>query len=458
MKKFIVSTFISLSMLLAGLLSFSAIASSEGSASAFLSSDATSYDVGATFTVWVGVEVSSGTAGAVEANMNYDASKLAFDCIVSTGDLDASLEQTISSGRIHIVKGKMGGFSGQATVYGVKFKALSAGSTTINLDTSHIADSSGSFMTLSLDNLSLTLSTPTTPVTPPTTPMTPTTSTTPTVKKKTTTTKKYTTVIQTISPEKSSVTFDKVSGIADGQDKICASISVKNTLNKAVTNIKPDITVLGGLDVLDETLSGEVWQACLISLLPGAKSVSVSVSGIVLKNQDIEFMPKEILSPKKEETTEPIITPMQMLNNSLSAISGTVTVANAKDSSAQKEITDKDLILVSGTGTAGSLIRVYVHSDSVVTKETTVDDDGNWSVQTDQPLAVGEHRAEVLVYDKYGNESTTKLLSRFNVVKKSTLGFTLIVSLIIFVVLSVGYFFWRKIRQSKNVLPLGNKV
>lgn len=60
--------------------------------------------------------------------------------------------------------------------------------------------------------------------------------------------------------------------------------------------------------------------------------------------------------------------------------------------------------VISGTSEPGAKIEVFV--DGELVGETTVDDDGTWSIEVAEALEPGEHEVEVIARDEAGNERT----------------------------------------------------
>lgn len=427
--KLIAKICLSLSIALLLSASFSSPHSLASSAvSISLVSDSGSYTVGDELTVWVKVSVTGGMAAAVEGNLEFDIAKLKFVSIQSTSDFDVSLEQTVDNNKIHLVRGKLGGFSGDATLYGVTLDALSSGTASFNLATSMVADSDGNKVTPQLSGLSLTIndssSTGGTVTPPPETPADTTDNSdtgTSTPKKKTTSTVSNAGILNL---SKSTVAFDKTSAIADGQDKICASVTLKNNRDKAVTNIKPEIKLLGGADATAISLNQSVWSSCLTSSMAGEKLVTLAVNNTTLQDKIVEFLlPKTVAAPATPTTQDTATTesPQQILSQKLSGISGQVSRVSGKEISQKSPINTKDLLEVSGQAEPGVSLKIYIYSSQSIVKDVTVGDDGSWSVKLDAPLPVGDHRLEASVVDKYGNESESKLLARFDVIKSSNL-------------------------------------
>jgi hypothetical protein len=402
------------------------IANAVGAASVSLISDKTSYNIGDTFTVWVNVATTSDKLGAIEANANFEIDKLQYIAINDTNDFSEILEKSTAPGMTHVVAGKSGGLSGSATVYGVSLKALAVGQTVINLNTTTAAASDGSKMTLNLGSLTLTIN-PTTTVTPdqpivPDQPANPGngTTTTPTTTKPTTAKPKTTTkatpasysdVVSTVMLAKSTVVFDKNIATADGKDKVCVQVSLRDQNDAAITNMTPALVAVGGADISEIALSGDAWNACISSTAAGDKKITTSVSGIVLKEQVLSF---SAAVETKTSTVEKEL-PTAVLEKDLIEVTAEIILpAGAKVS------TDRDFISISGKAKAGSIVKVTVHSDQAIEKEVTADSSGNWNLELDQTLAVGSHRVEVALADKYGNQSTTKVVAKFEVTKSSS--------------------------------------
>jgi outer membrane biosynthesis protein TonB len=137
-----------------------------------ITSSQSAYFVGDPITVSVNVNIASGTLGAIEANLKFDPSIMQYIAVRESVDFDETLENVVppaTPGAIHLVRGKLGGISGSATVYSVDFKALKTGSVTITSPLSTLIGSDGSTMIASVGSLPLTITD-----TPPPSPLAPT--------------------------------------------------------------------------------------------------------------------------------------------------------------------------------------------------------------------------------------------------------------------------------------------
>ena len=400
-------------------------ANAQGGGTVTLSPSCTSCQVGSNLTVTVSVSASGSAIGAVEVNLNYDKTKLSFGNITHFSDandfadiLSEKADQSI--GAIHIEAGKQGGLpdGSSGRIFAATFSVIAVGSASFSAAPLDGANQDGR-VTLIANSLSVSLelsrdtdsseSGSDTGVNSGSG----TGSSTPTPSGKTgTSTPKV--IVNNYS--KSEISFDKANVLPDGSDKACATILVKNN-GKIVTNLKPTIKTEGGLDLSTITLSKDSWSTCASSTVPGSKRVMISIGGTLLKDQTLSF--NSSFADQAKSTTDETLSANTAgdLIKILAKVRAKADIGAKKDIFSQKSITSIDLVKISGTAEPGTKLKIYIHSPELIQKEVAVGSDGKWSVQLDQGLTPGAHRAEAAVIDKYGTESDAKLIARFTVEK-----------------------------------------
>jgi len=412
-------------------------------------------------TVWTEIDANT-VVGSIEANLNYDTSKLKFQSVEYGSSFDTQLDENVAEdvGVVTVIRGATGGMTGHGQIFGVTFLLKSAGNANFTLSPVDGADQNGRIsvsvksLTIKIadapsvsqvaptaDNNSSTSSTSQTSgntnsgsptasssTNSPTSSSSPATSTssssststnsgtsgTSAKKPAASSTTSKTTATASISPapdySSSEVSFNKTTATADGKDKICTNITVKDKSGAINKKIKPEIAVDGGADKTDLTLQTDSWSSCISSSQSGDKKVTVSVSGIIVKDSTVSFVdPMQSTVPEAAATV-----PSTTL---LDAVNGTVAISGPKDIFHPSEITDHEKISLQGVGKPGTTLAIYIHSSDAIRKIVTVGNDGKWSLALDQSLAAGAHRVDAALLDKYGNESTPKVVTRFSVVR-----------------------------------------
>ena len=356
-----------------------------------LYSDKMSYKPGEEVLVLLQTSAGNSTLSAVEANLNYDQTKYEFSSFEQTTDYDATMLAEVNNGVVRIIRGRLGGAGGDRALLYLRFKAKTTGEGAINITSANAVYSDGSKLSVASDSMVLPISD--TPA--------PTASST---------SSKPKTFSQSVpvSSKESAVTFDKTTAEANGTDKICMSVTVKNSSGGIIKNIKPDITIMGGADVAGNELTGDSWTVCLTSASAGTKRLIVSVSGIVIKDTQIEFGSLRV----SEGETTPLLT----LSDLIASISGTITTERRFAILDRNSITSWDKLEISGSAAPDTSLKVYVFSNQI-SKEVSVNSDGKWNLKLNQALDPGSHRVEAAALDKYGNESKSKVIAVFDVKK-----------------------------------------
>lgn len=306
-------------------------------------------EVGKEVTFTVKANVPTGIVAAIDANLNYDKSKLAMvGAVTYFTDLDQKLEESLfpDVGVIHVVVGKNNGTNGQLKVYAVTFRALSAGDASVSIAPYVLVNTNGERMDASANSGSINITnvvvvnpnpdsvptpTPTPAPTPTPTPEqeeesnsnsdssassvsqttndenqdVPATQTSkPTKKTIKTPTKSVTTttVKSKIDTTKSIFNVDKNAAVADGKNQICSNITLKDSSGKVINDIKPTLVIDGQAQITTNQKAGEVWQICIVSKTVGTNKLSVSLPG------DIKFGDKSVVFKAVQlvENTTPI--------------------------------------------------------------------------------------------------------------------------------------------------------
>ena len=428
-----------------------------------LSASCTSCQVGDNVVITVSATTAGSAIGAVEVNLNYDKTKLQYQSVShfsGPNDFSDILSEQVDQGVavIHIEAGKQGGLlSGSGNIFSTSFKVLSAGNASFSAGPIDGANQDGRVL-LTANSLNITLSVATNPspgggdepIPNPSIDPTPAPTSTST---STSTSKDASNVSYDFS--KSEVNFDKTSALPNGNDKICASILVKN-YNKIVTNLKPIIKTEGGVDLSNITLSKDIWSVCATSSLASNKRIMISVKDRLIKDQTIVFLTPATTVTPASEPTAPTPTVEQSTSDAtkiiiaqLSNVKGIVSIASKKDLINKEEITDVDLVQISGTAEPDTQLRLYIHSPVLIQRDVAVGSDGKWSTKLDAALNSGAHRVEAAVVDSYGQESDTKLISRFSVTKSLNKQMIILFSSLLVAVLTLLIFFLRRRRQDK---------
>lgn len=230
---------------------------------------------------------------------------------------------------------------------------------------------------------------------------------------------KTATIFSLIDIAKSTVSFDKLAAVSNGQDKICMSITMKDKNGKVVTATKPTVQVIGGVDLTELALSGDSWSLCMSSTSASDKKVTTSIYGVIFSDQALSFtlppVVEQILKTKEPEATA--LTQSAVLDLELDKVLGDIILP----AEANKTAGENDLVQFEGTGDPNTIIKVLIHSPEQIEREVTVDSSGKWSLKLDQKLSVGQHRVQVVVLDRYGNQSSAKTLTTFSIVKSQSL-------------------------------------
>ncbi|MFA6963321.1 MAG: cohesin domain-containing protein [Patescibacteria group bacterium] len=444
-------------------------AMAQGTGDLELSSSCTSAcEVGSDLTVTVSAVASTSSIGAVEVNLNYDKTKLQYQSVSyfsGENDFADHFAETVNQdiAVIHVEAGKPGGLaSGSGNVFAVSFKVLAAGSASVTAGPIDGANQDGR---VNLTSNSLVVScivatVPDTIVDPPPTPAavdvneaTPDVADTNTSAGSSTQKTKAT----TYSFSKSEVIFDKTTALPDGNDKICASILLKN-YGKIVTSLKPTIKSESGIDLGKTTLSKTIWSVCATSKLAGSKRIKISVKNILIKDQVVVFaapVTAPVTSvPAATETVEPVASISDITETiiqRLLSVKGGVSVASKNDILNRKGITNVDLVQISGTAEPGTKLKLYIHSPVLIEKEVTVGSDGKWSAEVGQTLTPGTHRVEAAVVDEYNTESDTRLITKFSVAKSKN-NPVIITAISLFVLLSVGIFYFIRRKRKMQLM------
>ncbi|MEI6498691.1 MAG: cohesin domain-containing protein [bacterium] len=249
---------------------------------------------------------------------------------------------------------------------------------------------------------------------------------------------------------KSEVVFNKIFGVADDSDKICINILIKNYGN-TVINIKPTIKTDGGVDIKSLDLINDNWSACITSKTEGSKRLMISVNDILIKDQTVNFtlpvlaganVVAPIVTSGEVKVTDSVskVIPKQLL-----IVKGDVSILSNNDLLNRGEITDVDIIQISGTGDPGTTLRLYIHSPVLIQKDVVVGPDGKWIASLDTTLSPGDHRVEVAIVNSYGQESNTKLITKFNVAKSKNKTIIIAgISTLIFILLIIFFIIKRK--------------
>lgn len=437
-----------------------------GGTVALSSSCVTSCQVGTSLTVTASINAVGSMIGAVEINLNYDKAKLTFQNITHFSDAndfsDVFSEKADQSvGAIHVEAGKQSGLAigSSGRVFAATFAVIATGNASFSVAPLDAANQDGR-VTLTADSLNVSLVNATdssnsgSMATGGGTGSDNSNSNSTTNNKKSTTTSK----IVVIDYSKSEVSFDKLIVLPDGKDRTCASILIKKS-GKIATNVKPTLKTEGGLDLSAITLNSDRWSVCASSSVAGSKRILISVGGTLLKDQNVSFTVPFATQAEVTGKTLPTQTTANLANvliRRLKNVTGKAEIANKNDIFNRKNITEIDIVKLTGKADSGVKLMIYVHSPVLIQKEVTVGPDGKWSVSLDQRLTTGAHRVEAAVIDKYGTESDPKLIARFTVVKSY---FTpIIIALFSFLALLsaiVFYVFYRKRKMaiSSQVQP-----
>lgn len=425
-----------------------------------LSSSCTSCEVGSNVAITVSATTARNAIGAVEVNLNYDKTKLQYQSVShfsGPNDFSDILSEQVDQGVavIHIEAGKQGGLlSGSGNIFSASFKVLSAGNASFSAGPIDGANQDGRVL-LTSNSLNITLVAATNP--PPggdngsgsdtsdNTASTATNATTP-----------ARTASGSYDFSKSEVNFDKISALPNGNDKICAGILVKN-YSKIVTNLKPTIKTEGGVDLSDITLSKNIWSVCATSSLASDKRIMISVKDRLIKDQTIVFLTPATTQTPSPEPTAPTVEQStsdatKIIIAQLSSIEGMVSIASKKDLINRTGITDVDLVQISGTAEPDTQLRLYIHSPVLIQRDVTVGSGGKWSTKLDAALNSGAHRVEAAIVDSYGQESDTKLISRFSVTKSLNKQVIILFSSFLAAVLTLLIFFLRRRRQNRLLM------
>jgi hypothetical protein len=422
-------------LFLIALLLFPSIGYAQNSATLSISNSCTACTLNSTVSTSVSISVQSGVLGAVEVNLNYDQTKLKFNSISYDASLDTALEEGVSEnvGVIHVVRGKTGGFTGSGRIFTVNFTAIAVGSAALSLSPVDGVDSNGDRMMVNGASATLTITEA------------------PTGGGGTTGGGGGGTTTQPVVHDytKSTVVFDKETALADGADRICLVITVKDK-GVVVKNLRPVIVVDGGADKETPKLSGSEWRACVWSSQVGVKKITVKASTTIIGQKDVIFT-APIQPPVVGEPELPVEEPLES-EKPVIKLTGKVEIGKDGDRF-KNEITDLDLVRIYGTAPVGSTVRLYIHSNENLTREVVANDKGEWSVLLDKPLSAGFHRVDGVLVDKYGNESRLIVLSKFEVVSSSNRQIYLIGggALIMLILAGTWLAFWlrqRKIQRS----------
>lgn len=392
-----------------------------------LYSDKMSYKPGEEVLVLLQTGAGNSTLSAVEANLSYDQTKYEFSSFEQTTDYDATMLAEVNNGIVRIIRGKLGGAGGDKALLYLRFKAKTTGEGTINIASANAVYSDGSKLSITPDSMTLPIAD--TPA--------------PTISSTSSKTKTFSQSVP-VSSKESAVTFDKTTAEANGVDKICMSVTVKNSSGAIIKNIKPDITIMGGADVAGNELSGDSWAVCLTSASAGTKRLIVSASGIVIKDTQIEFGSLRV----GEGETTPLLT----LSDLIASISGTVTTERRFAILDRNSITSWDKLEISGTAESDTSLKVYVFSNQI-SKEVSVNSDGKWSLKLNQVLDPGSHRVEAAALDKYGNESKSKVIAVFDVKKYRPYDAFIMIAFIIlgiWILVETARFLHHKIRSRRD--------
>ena len=433
--------------------------------------------IGDTVAVTVSATAVNTPIGAVEINLNYDQTRLKYVSLshFSGGDdfSDILLERVEENvGVIHVEAGKQGGLlNATGNIFVASFTASTAGSAAFSASPIDGANQDGR-ITLSANTLNIMVEeksssgggddTGGSAVDTGDTGGTGDTGASSSVNTGTSSKTKvaYTSSIPLYS--KSEVVFDKTTAEANGSEKLCASIKVKK-YSTIVTSIKPTLKTEGGLDLSDPTLNGKTWQVCATSTVAGDKRIMISVANYLVKDQTVSFtsLPAEqnlATTIASIASDGEVKTPTDLVRKLL-LVEGNVSVAKKNDFFNRKQITDIDLIKISGRSYSNTKIDLYIHSTEAVQQTVTADENGQWSVNLVQALAAGNHRVEVAVIDKYGNESESMKISNFEVVQSnSKIMWIYIISGVSIIGIFAFLFVQIKNRRNKRVLDTSDML
>ena len=449
MKKTLVTTAVALLIyFVIGLINKTEPAIAQSTGTIDLSPSCTSCEIGSDLVVTVSAVASASPIGAAEINLNYDKAKLQFQSVAyfsGANDFSDHFSEVVNQdiAVIHVEAGKPGGLSsGSGRIFSASFKVLSAGNASISAGPIDGANQDGRvFLTANSLDVSLIAASSSTTAETGNTAVNTNKSTSKSTQKAKATTYDF---------SKSEVSFDKTNVLPDGNDKICASILVKN-FGKIVTNLKPTIKSEGGLDLGDITLSKNNWSVCATSKLASSKRLMVSVKNILIKDQTIIFSLPFVEEVKIVEPVEKSVNDVpENIIQQLSTIKGNVLIASKNDLLNKKEITDVDLVEISGTADPGTSLKLYIHSPVLIQKDVKVGSDGKWSAKIDRTLSSGTHRVEAAVVDDYNQESDTRLIAKFTVAKsKNKSAIIIAVSSLVLLLAIVFYLIRRKKRMSQ---------
>jgi|GEM_PF-1529655 len=211
----------------------------------------------------------------------------------------------------------------------------------------------------------------------------------------------------------SEVNFDRVEVLANGTDKACADILVKEN-GRIVTNIKPTVFTEYKIIVSPVSQINQYWTVCFSSKFSGKNAVDFQVSGMKINTTELDFFAENNFERGGSVDNR---SAMFVKLSSLSHINGKLVVAKKNDYFIKDKLTDADLIAFAGVADPFSTVKLYIHSDQEISKQTVAKADGSWSILLESPLVLGEHKAEVAFIDRNGNESPKKNISRFTVVR-----------------------------------------
>ncbi|MEI8143575.1 MAG: cohesin domain-containing protein [Candidatus Berkelbacteria bacterium] len=409
-----------------------ALAENTGSIS--ISSSCSSCNIGGTVIITAKAVSTSNAIGGVEINLNYDKAKLKYESISyfsGSNDFTDILSEQINQniGVIHVEAGKPGGLlHGEGNVFAAAFTVTTTGSASINFGPLDGANQDGRVF-LSGNSLNITLTSVTPPIVdppsnPPSNPSS--TSSTRTTTSSASTTTTTTTTATTYNFSKSEIVFDKTTAIADGSDKICASIIVKN-FGTIITDLKPTIKIEGGADLTNIDLNKNSWNFCTTSTTASAKRLMISVQSRLIKDQMVSFSSlatTATLEPAAEkiddnQVAEPVENSRDLVLQQLSSVTGNVSIITKKDILNKSGFTDVDLIEISGTATPGLKLKLYIYPSVFIRKYVAAGDDGKWSTKISKPLTPGAYRVDAAVIDNYDQESDATLVANFTVAKSN---------------------------------------
>lgn len=174
-----------------------------------------------------------------------------------------------------------------------------------------------------------------------------------------------------------------------------------------------------------------VSKVTLKSSVPGQKTITVTYASYNPSTKlviavDVIFTAPATPSPTPTPTSTPQASaPPENPSQDVPAVPvpESLKVGNtqfAADKITQNKIKQGEKLVFSGKTIPNAKVTLYIYSDPI-TKETTSDKDGNWSVTLDQTLSVGEHRIEAIVTDPItGKSSEKKEIAKFTVIKTAT--------------------------------------